>query len=177
MVPRILPFVVIVLGAVGLFVFGGSNVLVGIAEQHAANHTYVVDFRHSGDDCGPGAVTLDVTDGEPLSCEPANLHPISVQVDFPGFPDARNEEIAGLAHRLGRDGLSASEQRRIQRRVDQIAATVPDSRRPHYDEGVSMEPLWGAGLAWTGAGAILVSLLVVGVLFWRATVTGGRQTP
>lgn len=75
-------FVRAVLGAVGLAVFGATNVFVGIAEQHAANHTYVVDFRHPGDDCGPDAVTFDVTDGEPLSCEQTDVHPLDGVADL-----------------------------------------------------------------------------------------------
>lgn len=67
--------------------------------------------------------------------------------------------MAGLAKDLGADGVSAAEQQRIQQLVDKFAATVPEAARPHYDEGVSLGPLWGAGLAWTGVGVVVVCVL------------------
>jgi hypothetical protein len=44
----------------------------------------------------------------------------------------------------------------IQQRIDEFAATVPESARPQ-PEGLG--PLRGAGLAWTGGALIAVGLL------------------
>jgi hypothetical protein len=67
-------------------------------------------------------------------------------VSFPGFTAEQDNEVETLAKTLGADTLSEADRARIQRRVDEIAATVPDEVRPHHDEGVSLGPLWGAGL-------------------------------
>jgi hypothetical protein len=141
-------------------VAGATAIVVGIAEQHAAENTYVVGLSRPGADCGSGAVGFDVSDGAVLSCELAGFPAGSDVADFPGFSDAQNQEVTDLAKQLGGDGLSTADQQQIQGLVDQFAATVPAAQRPHYDEGVSVEPLWGAGLAWVGAAALAVSVLV-----------------
>ncbi|MGC7096267.1 hypothetical protein ACPZ19_16455 [Amycolatopsis lurida] len=62
--------------------------------------------------------------------------------------------------------LVESDQARIQQRIDEIAATVPESARSHG--ALSLGPLWGAGLAWAGAAALVLSLLGMVVLFRRS---------
>jgi len=171
---RILLMTLLVLGLTGLGAVGGVSILIGIAEQHAADQTYVVGFSHPGAECGSGAVSFDVTNGEPLSCVPAGVLPMSDKTNFPGFTDAQNDEVTVLAKQLGTDRLSTADRQQIQRRVDQISATVPAARRPHYDEGVSLGPLWGAGLAWVGAAALATSALVI-VLVLRRSSSGSRS--
>ncbi|MEQ0565117.1 hypothetical protein ABJI51_39085 [Amycolatopsis sp. NEAU-NG30] len=82
--------------------------------------------------------TLLRVDGEVLRC----THGAEVTVRFPGFTDAQN---AGT--------LTESDQARIQQRIDELAATVPESARPRHAE---LLPLSGAALAWTGV-ALLVA--------------------
>jgi hypothetical protein len=150
-------------------------VIAGIGEQRAADHAYVVGFAHVHDNCGPDSVTFDLVDGAPLGCEPAAI-PMGgpSRASFPGFTDDQDRQVTELADQLGEDGLSPAEQQQIQRMVDGFAAKVPDSRRPHFDEGVSVEPLWGAGLAWTGVAVLIACLWVYSLAFepprWLAWV-------
>lgn len=158
-----------VLCLAALFCYAGAGVFAGIAERHAANHTYVAGFARPGDDCGAAEVSFDVSDGEVLSCEPYGVTGGlgSGEADFPGFTDRQNQDVTDLALRLGRAGLSRADRRRIQDRVDRYAATVPASRRPHYDEGVQYYgPLWGAGLAWAGGGAMVGSCVLIGLIMF-----------
>ncbi|QUQ70365.1 hypothetical protein JJ691_81410 [Kutzneria sp. CA-103260] len=141
-------------------------VIAGFGEQRAADNTYVVGFAHTGDDCGPEAVSFDVVDGAPLGCEPAAIPAGGPsRANFPGFTDEQDRQVTDLAAQLGAEGLCPAEQQQIQRMVDGFAATVPESRRPHYDEGVSVEPLWGAGLAWTGVGVLIACVVVYSLAF------------
>lgn len=168
----------VVLCFAGLFAYGGAAVFVGIAEQHAANHTYLAGFAHPGDDCGAAEVSFDVSDGEVLSCEPRGVSGVigPDEADFPGFTDKQNQDVTDLARRLGSGGLSPADRRRIQDRVDRYAATVPASRRPHYDEGVrDYGPLWGAGLAWAGAGAVATPFVVLILTFVIASRRRGSS--
>ncbi|MFI5615018.1 hypothetical protein [Amycolatopsis sp. NPDC051903] len=89
-------------------------------------------------------------------------------VTFPGFTYAQNDEVEALARNLGADRLSEADQDRIQQRIDDIVATVPSSARPHHDEGVSLGPLWGAGLAWAGGAVLIVGLVGAVVLVRRS---------
>jgi hypothetical protein len=134
---------------------GIAAVFVGTADQYAANSTYVADFASHGDGCGPYEVHFDEDGGGVLAC----VGSAESSVDFPGFTDAQNDEIESLALTLGEDGLSDADQERIQQRIDDFAATVPDSDRPRFDASVSIGPLRGAGLAWTGGAALLFGVL------------------
>jgi hypothetical protein len=70
-----------------------------------------------------------------------------------------DQRITDLAHRLGAaDNLGGAELAVIQQQVDKIAATVPEDKKPHYDEGVSVEPLWGASLAVVGGFMVVSSV-------------------
>jgi hypothetical protein len=152
------------------FVFGVVGLIAGIAEQHAANNTYVVTLATPGDDCGANTVAFDAS-GNVLSCTTVGLPSTDSVASFPGFTDAQDQQITDLAQRLGADGgLSDAGLAQIQQQVDKIAATVPADKKPHYDEGVSVEPLWGAWLAVVG-GVLLASSLVIFRLMIR------RQRP
>lgn len=151
-------------------VFGLVAVLIGFAEQHAADKTYVVGFALPGDECGPGAVDFDISDGQVLKCMSNGMRPLSSTARFPGFTDAQNQEMTALASQYGESGLSTPERREIQWRANQLAKTVPEERRPHYDEGVSLGPLWGASLAWVGIGVLFVSILAF-IAFLRRDAT------
>lgn len=140
-------FVVGIAGLVAAF--------VGIADQNAANNTYVADFASPGDGCGSAEVHFNEDGGGVLACVGSG----ESSVDFPGFTDEQNDEVESLALTLGEDRLSETDQERIQERIDDIAATVPQSDRPRYDPTVSIGPVWGAGLAWTGGGALLLGVL------------------
>ena len=73
---------------------------------------------------------------------------------------AAGEDMVDLSETLGDDGpgLSAADQREIQDLVDTYAATVPESKRPTYDEGFFSFGLHGATLAVTGGGVALLAL-------------------
>jgi hypothetical protein len=143
-----------------LGIAGFIAVFVGLADQNAADSAYVADFGSPGDDCGSAEVHFDEDGGGVLTCAGSS----ESSVDFPGFTDAQNEEIESLALTLGEGGLSDTEQERIQQRIDDIAARVPDSDRPRYEPFMSLGPVWGAGLAWAGGGALLLGVLGIGAL-------------
>ncbi|WP_328617498.1 hypothetical protein OHS18_15285 [Amycolatopsis sp. NBC_00355] len=148
MVLRVLSVVLLV----ALTAIGAAAVLAGVAEQHAADNAYVADFARPGAECGSGEVHFDESDGVVLACLPRG----GSSVRFPGFSDAQNDDVEALAKNLGADSLSTVDRARIQQRVDEIAATVPEPARPHYDEGMSLGPVWGAGLAWAGGAVALL---------------------
>jgi hypothetical protein len=155
---RILLSVLANLVALGAFVLGAVAVVAGIAEQHAANNTYVVTIATSGDDCGANKVAFDVG-GNLLSCANPVVPPSDTVARFPGFTDEQDQQITDLAHQIGANGsLSDAGLAEIQTQVDKFAATVPEAKKPHYDEGVSVEPLWGAWLAVVGGLAAVLGL-------------------
>jgi hypothetical protein len=130
--------------SVGLVAFGGVGALVGFLDQRVADQTYVVQFKRPGDDCGGARqMYVDVTDGKTLACRPSYALSGRSGTSLSGFTEAQNDEVRALAEELGRDGLSAAEQREIQDRVDQILTTVPAAERPDRRPG-----LWGARQAW-----------------------------
>jgi hypothetical protein len=157
-----------ILGAfamIATFAFGVMGVIAGIGEQHAANNTYVVTIATPGDDCGANKVAFDVS-GNVLGCSAPGLSTGDSVARFPSFTDAQDQQITDLAHQLGASGLSAGGLAQIQQQVDKIAATVPAGQKPHYDEGVSVEPLRGGWLAVVG-GVLLASSVVIYRLIFR----------
>jgi hypothetical protein len=155
-----------VVGALGLFVLGVISLIVGISEQIEYNSTYVVEFGSSGYECSPGHVTFDLTDGAVLECGLKGTAPLSpVEANFPGFTKEQNEAVMALARQLGQNRLDGKDMSQIQHQVDQIAKTVPADHRPNYHKGMRIGPLWGASLAWTGAGILLAVL--IGVVLYR----------
>jgi hypothetical protein len=144
-----------VLPLLALTVIGAAAVLAGVSEQHAADTAYVADFARPGAECGSGEVHFDESDGVVLACLPRG----GSSVRFPGFSDTQNDDVEALAKELGTDSLSTVDRARIQQRVDEFAATVPAAVRPHYDEGMSLGPVWGAGLAWAGGAAAATGAL------------------
>ena len=136
-----------------VFVAGLFALLFGSADQHAANRTYIAYFGSAGDEC-EARVHFDKATGQVLDCAGSDF-----TVKRPGFTKAQNAEIEALAKELGADSfmLDESDQVRIQQRIDDIAATLPESVR--RDGALSLGPLWGADLAWTGVAAIVLSLL------------------
>lgn len=152
----------------GFAVFGVAGLINGVVEQSSANDTYQVLFLSEGAQCNGKQVAFDVSDGSVLSCGLPGVHPPSAPADFPGFTKAQDKAVTELASNLGGDGdeLTAADRARIQHEVDRYAATVPDSRRPHYDEKLPLGPLWGARLALTG-GVCIVAAVVLYVLIRR----------
>src|SRR5690606_20709705 len=116
-VMRILAAIVGVLALFALFVAGAGFILIGFADQNAADHVYVVKFARPGDDCGPEELALDVKDGHTLACT-VGIPYEEPHVDLPGFTDEQNAAVQSLAAELGVGGLSEPEQRRIQAEVD-----------------------------------------------------------
>ncbi|SFB42799.1 hypothetical protein SAMN05216266_11122 [Amycolatopsis marina] len=150
---RFLLMFLVALACVALFAVGAPSVLVGIAEQGHADDAYVVGFVPDAD-CGDDhELYLRVMDATVLDCAPAGVSG-SGQISLPGFTAAQEEELETLAANLGMDGLSAEEQQEIQRRVDEVAASVPQASRPYGDQAV-----WGAGRAWLGAGMVVAAVL------------------
>lgn len=139
---------------VGVVLIGAGLVAVIVGGAGGPDTSYVADFGRPGEDCGSGRVHFDAYDGKVLRCAPGG----GASVSFPGFTEAQNEEIEALAEELGVDILSEADEVQIQHRIDEIAATVPESARPQ-PEGFG--PLRGAGLAWAGGALIAVGLLGV----------------
>lgn len=150
------------LGAVTLFAFGVPSVLVGIAEQRHIDEAYVVGFVPDASCDDAYELYLRVEDGAILDCVQAGVGIVrsSGRVSLPGFTDAQNQLLQQLAAELGSDGLSAVEQRNIQQRVDEFAATVPPEHRPYGELAVS-----GADRAWLGGGMIVAAIVAVIVSF------------
>lgn len=138
-------FVAIIVAALG-FAAGVAYLIVGIAEQNAINQTYVVGFAGPGDDCPRGEAFFDESNGESLDCVQRGFT-AGGESELPGFTDKQNQTMVALASSLGVDGLSAAEQQEIQDLVDTYAASVPESKQPHYDEGVYFFGLYGTKLA------------------------------
>jgi hypothetical protein len=137
---------------VGVSFVGAGLVAVIVGAAGGTDTSYVADFRRPGEDCGPGKVHFDAYNGQVLRCAPGG----GATVDFPGFTEAQNAEVEALAKELGVDILSESDEVRIQQRIDEFAATVPETARPQ-PEGLG--PLRGARLAWAGGALIVVGLL------------------
>jgi hypothetical protein len=151
-VPRIL------LGAVLLP--GFACLITGIGQSGDVRNAYQVEFGRPGDTCDASVdVHLDVATGEPVTCTGLDI-PVGAGVGFAGFTAERNREIASLAARLGEGGLTDAEQRQVQARVDEIAATVPEEDRPYRYSG-----LWGTGLALLGGAIIAAGVLLF--ILWR----------
>jgi hypothetical protein len=158
----------VLLGLFGLLIFGITGLSSGISEQVEYNATYIVELGSSGDECDPSRVAFNGGDGAVLACSFKGIHPLGpVEADFPGFTKEQDNAVMEVAQQLGRDGLSPDDLSRIQHRVDQISETLPPDRRPNYHEGMRIGSLWGASLAWTGAGALLAVLIIfVGLVIW-----------
>jgi hypothetical protein len=146
---------------VGFFAFAAGLVAVFVGSAGGADKSYVADFGRPGEDCGPGTVHFDRYNGQVLRCAPNG----GFAVSFPGFTEAQNEQIEALAKELGADILSEADEVLIQQRIDEFAATVPESARP---QPAGIGPLRGAGLAWTGGALIVVGLLGMSLLFRRS---------
>jgi len=104
--------------------------------------------------CHADRLELNVEDGTPLFCTTGVPAGPRKHRGLEGFGGAQNEEVFSLAARLGEDGLSEADQRRISDRVDEIAATLPpveDERMLPGPTGVRRLML---GLAMLGAAGI-----------------------
>lgn len=107
----------VVLGGLAMTGIGGVEVAV-----YAGRHD--VTFARPGDDCG-GVVTLNIEDGTRLWCSAVGpVTPPSDPRGLDGFGEEQNNEVLALAEELGGNGLSEADQRQIQDRVDEIAATL-----------------------------------------------------
>jgi hypothetical protein len=159
---RVLLVMLFALGCAGLFAGGVLFAVDGFAEQRSADRAYVVGFQTAGTECGTYGLHLNSGDGTPLTCVPVGVRPAPGQrAGLRGFSDAQYDEVMTLAARLGSGGLSATEQRQIQDRVDQFAAGVPPADRPFPDSG-----LWGARRGWLGVGMLVASVLGFVALRW-----------
>lgn len=162
---RILLAMVLALGGIGLMATGLPFVLIGVLEQRSAGDMYEVAFQRVGQECSGGhELHLDVDSGTPLDCVPSYFLGGSPRVDLPGFTDAQNDEVAELGERLGGEGLTEAEQRRIQDRVDAFVAAVPDGDRPIPDSATVWPAdagVWGTRRVWLGIGAAVLGVLAV----------------
>lgn len=164
---RILAAIVGVLALFALFVAGAGFILIGFADQNAADHVYVVKFARPGDDCGPEELALDVKDGHTLACT-VGIPYEEPHVDLPGFTDEQNAAVQSLAAELGVGGLSEPEQRRIQAEVDRYAAAVPPEQRPYPKEAtLSLGWFWGERLGWLGVGMVAIPVIASIVVMRR----------
>ncbi|WP_155058503.1 hypothetical protein [Streptomyces blattellae] len=150
-------------GGVGLAAAGLVFVPIGVLEQRSAGDMYEVAFQQVGDECSGGhELYLDIENGTPLDCVPSYVIGGSPRVDLPGFTEAQNDEVARLGRQLGSEGLTDAEQHRIQNRIDEIAAAIPDADRPLPDSATVWPAdagVWGARRAWLGGGMIAVGIL------------------
>ncbi|MFC6879396.1 MULTISPECIES: hypothetical protein [Actinomadura] len=159
---RALLSVLALLGTLGVVVFGGIFTLVGYLEQRRAHPPYKIEFVHGRGGCDEGPVHLNVEDGKQLSCIPSRFAGgWGYEGELPGFTAEQTDEVMALSESLGADGLSDADQRQIQQRVDQIAATVPPAQRPHRPT------IWGARRAWLGIGMIAVAITPAWMLLRR----------
>ncbi|WAL93240.1 hypothetical protein [Streptomyces sp. Je 1-369] len=160
-------------GALGLFVvgvYGCIAILVGLLDASAVSPSdYHVKFGSPGSSCdsddGP---VFGFEDGEALACGRPGSMNLNGDVEYPGFTEAQNSEVAALARKAGE--LSPSEMDEIQGLVNRIAATVPSSRLAYDKHAYSIGPLWGTDLAWAGGATVVV---VAGI----AAATRDRRRP
>ncbi|OLF15458.1 hypothetical protein [Actinophytocola xanthii] len=153
----------------GVLLLGFACLVTGIGQRGDVRNAYEVGFGQSGDRCEASVdVHLDVETGEAMSCTNLNTS-FGAPFAFSGFTAGQNEEVAALVERLGDGGLSEGEQRRIQDRVDELAATVPAENRPYHYSG-----LWGTGLALLGGGIIVAGLVLFLLLRRRLESLLGR---
>ena len=125
---RLLLMLVAVLGSLVLFVGGALFVLVGIAEQHDADGTYVVGFL-PGSSCDDAhELYLRVEDGSVLRCLPAGASAWLGRVTLPGFSDEQDERLAELLTRLTPDGLSVLWPRRLPSRLSRCLSFASGGR-------------------------------------------------
>jgi len=151
------------LGLTGLFGGGLGVAFWGFADQYAAHYTYKVGFKHPGDDCGNNELAVDLSTGEPLGCAPHGFQSLSsVRVELPGFSDQQNEDVLTLSRQLGAGGFTSAEREQLQRKVDQLVASLPADRLPKH------EWLWGWRLGVLGLLALSIPVVVVGRLIRRS---------
>jgi hypothetical protein len=160
---RVLVATLVAIVGVGLAANGLVFVLMGLLEQRSDGDMYEVAFQHVGDECRGGhELHLDIENGAPLDCVPSYVMGGSPRVELPGLTDAQNDEVAALGGQLGSGGLTDAEQRRIQDRVDALAATVPAGDRPRPDSATvwpAEAGVWGARRAWVGGGMVAVGVV------------------
>jgi hypothetical protein len=143
-----------ILGGLAMTVIGGLEVLV-----YSGRHD--VTFARPGDDCG-GVVTLNIDDGTRLWCSAVGpVTPPSDPRGLDGFSEEQNNEVLALAEELGGNGLSEAEQRQIQDRVDEIAATLS------LEEQKLIPGPSGVDRVLLGAVILVPIGLIFGVQRWR----------
>lgn len=147
-------FLLVCLACVVAFAGGFPLMIAGFGQQRETGNTYVVDYRHNGDDCGSSKLTIDLDTGRALACVPLGVRPYDDGAELPGFSDAQNEQVIALSEKLSPDGLVAGERDQIQALVDKFAATVPAAERPDRNAG-----RWGA-LGWLGVALELLVVLI-----------------
>jgi hypothetical protein len=149
----------------------GWTVLYGLGEIHHplgptdAEKKYEVTFARPGDECSRRALNLDTMTGDVLRCglTPAPLTDDDREDALPGFSGPQYEEVIALSTKLGADGLSATDQRAIQRRVYEIAGVPPLHEGPRP--------------GWLLAG-IAAAVALAAVAAWRMLgrpLSGGRR--
>ncbi|MGW4488371.1 hypothetical protein ACWEOE_31550 [Amycolatopsis sp. NPDC004368] len=135
--------------------YGVACLITGGAQRSDVADAYRIGFGHEGAGCDEYVgVHLSVDTGEALSCTASSVS-FGAPMGFAGFTPQQDGEIGDLVHQLAADGLTEAEQKRIQTRVDEIAARVPEAKKPYHYTG-----LWGTGLMWLG-GAIIAAALVL----------------
>jgi hypothetical protein len=143
-----------ILGGLAMTVIGGLEVLV-----YYGRHD--VTFARPGDDCG-GVVTLNIEDGTRLWCSAVGpVEPPSDPRGLDGFSQEQNNEVLALAEELGGNGLSEADQRQIQDRVDEIAATLS------LEEQKLIPGPSGVDRVLLGAMILVPVGLIFGVQRWR----------
>ncbi|MFG1627021.1 hypothetical protein [Kribbella sp. NPDC049227] len=147
---KVLLVLLAVLGVLGLAFGGLMAALWGFADQYASHYDYKVGFKHPGDDCGNNELSVDVADGEPLGCGFGGS-----AGELPGFSDEQNAEVVALARELGAGGFTDAERDQVQRRVDQIVASLPPERLPQHPW------LWGWRLGVLGLLSLMVPITVI----------------
>jgi hypothetical protein len=147
----------------GLAVLGGLAMTgIGGVEVAVYSGRHDVTFARPGDECGGVRVTLNIADGTRLWCSAVGpVTPPSDPRGLDGFSEEQNNEVLALAERLGLDGLSEADQRQIQDRVDEIAATVS------LEEQKLIPGPSGVDRVLLGAMMLAAVGLIFGVQWWR----------
>ncbi|HVX43798.1 MAG TPA: hypothetical protein VHC49_07920 [Mycobacteriales bacterium] len=139
-----------------MLLVGIGCVITGFGQRSDVDHAYDITFGEPGDDCDSGDfLYLNTKNGEPLDCTPFKTSLGAGAVPY--FSAGDGMRLLATAKKMGSDGLSEDDQRRLQREVDKLAAELPEKDRPYHYSG-----FWGV---WMGGAGIVVVAAAVALYF------------